>query len=569
MLHLIGFKSTPRPFIVFEGNPERVLAEKGENYDGSKDTVFLSDSSTFWKFKPSRNIKINPNYKTISNFYNTYTINSRGFRGKEFKKIKGKGTFRIIAIGDSITFGLAVAENNTYYRLLEKTLNEKLRPLKIEVISMGIPGYASYQALQLLKKEALSYSPDMVIIYCGGNNEFARGLYTDREYAVKIKSSFLDRLSDKILTLKLLKGFSQKFKDYILNKKENNYKNQNDIKFRVPPLNFVEDLMEMKNALDASNAEVIFVVPPHSAESLNEQPDAEEYTSIVRFLGKYVPIADTDLKFKQQNSASLFTNDKVHPNETGHKIIADSLSEVAVEKIKEFFNTPPEVFKKNHFPQIPPKNLYYNFLKSKTDALLSERLLAIDASRIAKDNYAVDLHNIKIIKTNTGKAIWFNGVDAYIKTPLSLNGLNGFSIMFYINPDKTQTTDIVTVLDNGHDEKQDFTLQSAGLSKNIYTFHCFGKDLMLKLSPDTLSHIAFTIDIKNKYFLAYLNGEKKSCSNLPVSATFGANQLVIGKLAKNNSRYFKGAINEVAVWGKVLNDAEIKAVYNILDLKNN
>ena len=82
-----------------------------------------------WDYK---NNKMKPgNYLTEKGI--SYNINSKGFRGKEFKTIKEKK--RIIAFGGSTTIGIESPDNLTYPAQLEKILNEK--KLDYEVLNMG------------------------------------------------------------------------------------------------------------------------------------------------------------------------------------------------------------------------------------------------------------------------------------------------------------------------------------------------------------------------------------------------------------------------------------------------
>ena len=63
-----------------------------------------------------------------------YTINSKGFRGKEFN-IKKDGV-RIIAFGGSTTIGLESSDEETYPSQLEILLNGKNK-VNYEVLNMG------------------------------------------------------------------------------------------------------------------------------------------------------------------------------------------------------------------------------------------------------------------------------------------------------------------------------------------------------------------------------------------------------------------------------------------------
>ena len=564
VLFLVGFMPKSPPFLLFEGNPERSLAEKWENYDGKKEIVYVIDDVVFWRFKPSNKIDINPHYK-LDKFYSLYTINSHGFRGVEFKEKKQRDTYRIIVLGDSISFGLCVPEEKTYYKLLEKMLHEAFPPLTFEVISVGIPGYTSFQGLQLLKSEILSYSPDMIIINFGGNNEFARGSFTDREYAQMISSSFLEKWSRKARTLGLLKSLSQMLKSTEADRKAGRNTASSRSTLRVPQASFLEDLIEMKMLAEKSDIETIFVVPPHSDTNLRWQPVAEGYTAIVRYLGNHYPVADVDSQFKKRDSDALFTKDYFHPNENGHRIIAETLFKVVSEKIGQFFERPVHVLLAHSFSKEKANEVIEviaGFNRDKRNILFSEALLTMYMMKSVKRGYEIRPYKIRVVDGYLGKAVYFNGNDAFIETSLNLSNLTSFSVGFWIKPDQQKIGDIVTVLDNGHDEKQDCALQLVDATANTYTFHCFGVDSIFRLSTDLWTHILIVVDLKSRYFCVYLNGEKQSDNKLLNACKFGSTPLTFGKLAKMNNRYFKGTLDEIIVWGKALNEEDVR----VLDL---
>lgn len=89
--------------------------------------------------------------------------NSFGFRSPEIKTKKDRGVVRIAAIGDSITFGDEVSEDQTYSRNLERMLNEKVKQFRFEVINCGAPGNSPFQEYYDLQR-TLIFEPDIVII---------------------------------------------------------------------------------------------------------------------------------------------------------------------------------------------------------------------------------------------------------------------------------------------------------------------------------------------------------------------------------------------------------------------
>jgi hypothetical protein len=76
-------------------------------------------------------------------------INSHGLRDEEFSLAKPADRFRILALGDSFTYGHGVRSEETYVKQLEAMLNHKLgnRGIRYEVLNAGVPGYKSWSVI--------------------------------------------------------------------------------------------------------------------------------------------------------------------------------------------------------------------------------------------------------------------------------------------------------------------------------------------------------------------------------------------------------------------------------------
>jgi hypothetical protein len=103
-------------------------------------------------------------------FESQIRINTLGFRGKEVPFEKGNA-YRIIAIGESTTFGCTLRENDeTWPCLLEQMIAERLKPARpVQVINAGVPSYNLEHNLRRFAKEILPLQPDMIISYHGYN----------------------------------------------------------------------------------------------------------------------------------------------------------------------------------------------------------------------------------------------------------------------------------------------------------------------------------------------------------------------------------------------------------------
>lgn len=100
---------------------------------------------------------------------NLISINRDGFIGNELQP-DGPDLFRILALGDSCTFGDG-DRFTTYPAVLEKQLQAGLgHRSRYEIVNGGVEGLNSEMALRRLRTKGPSLSPDIVTIYIGWND---------------------------------------------------------------------------------------------------------------------------------------------------------------------------------------------------------------------------------------------------------------------------------------------------------------------------------------------------------------------------------------------------------------
>lgn len=106
---------------------------------------------------------------------------------------------RILAIGDSTTFGLGVNNEDTWPAQLEKILNERAGAERFEVLNAGMSGYSAFQGLRYLDKHGLQFRPALVAA-CFGHNDFATwNSKTDVERAVE-QAAVIEEATEKSLS---------------------------------------------------------------------------------------------------------------------------------------------------------------------------------------------------------------------------------------------------------------------------------------------------------------------------------------------------------------------------------
>jgi hypothetical protein len=94
-------------------------------------------------------------------------LNAHGYRGRELRPRRPAGSRRVLVIGDSIAFGLGVADDETFAHLLDARTNG------FEVANLGVMGYGPEQELLVLLNEGLPQLPDVVVLAVCLGNDFA------------------------------------------------------------------------------------------------------------------------------------------------------------------------------------------------------------------------------------------------------------------------------------------------------------------------------------------------------------------------------------------------------------
>ncbi|MBI4035021.1 MAG: hypothetical protein HY381_01330 [Candidatus Chisholmbacteria bacterium] len=97
-----------------------------------------------------------------SEFTTEVKISKQGLRNREVVIPKPAGVYRILALGDSFTFGWGVDEGKTWPRLVEAGLRE--RGLPVEVINAGVPGIGPFRERLICQAYADQFGVDAFII---------------------------------------------------------------------------------------------------------------------------------------------------------------------------------------------------------------------------------------------------------------------------------------------------------------------------------------------------------------------------------------------------------------------
>lgn len=126
---------------------------------------------------PTRGWALTPNLRDVEASGARVGSNARGARGVQEHAIpKPPGTTRVLVFGDSFAFGEEVGDDQTFAAGVARRLPG------VEVVNLGVHGYAHDQMLLGLRESAPAYAPDVVVLaYAPWDDE--RNLLSFRDYA--------------------------------------------------------------------------------------------------------------------------------------------------------------------------------------------------------------------------------------------------------------------------------------------------------------------------------------------------------------------------------------------------
>ncbi len=139
--------------------------------------IFAFDGPICHRLKPNMNgVQLSGEYRVNLN------ISAQGFRDRFYPLTKPAGTFRVLALGDSHTFGWGVELADTYTKVLERALNRRSTGPIYEVINGGTVEYGTGHQMQLLTHYGYALDPDLVLVMMNPLHDIR---LNNREFSVR------------------------------------------------------------------------------------------------------------------------------------------------------------------------------------------------------------------------------------------------------------------------------------------------------------------------------------------------------------------------------------------------
>lgn len=252
-------------------------------------------------------------------------INSFGMRDQHYKLSASKGVRRIAAIGDSVTFGLGVALENTYSKKLELALNqEALTGESFQVMNFGVSGYSTDSELELFKIKARLFKPDVVVVGYVMNDPIHTSLLAMGAVAAMKNNSDFGKLAKKSQLLAWMKM------NWIKARRGLNVISNYEPFYAIEGerwASVVESMKSFKRLSEEDDFQLVVVVFPMLYDFQN-YPFERHHLQVLRLLNEldidYIDLLTPYSEFEAEEFRIL-ESDAWHPNELGHEIAADKL----------------------------------------------------------------------------------------------------------------------------------------------------------------------------------------------------------------------------------------------------
>lgn len=269
------------------------------------------------------------------------TIGEAGCRGPALAS--GSGRLRLLALGDSSTYGYGVREAEAWPRLLEAEL--RTRGLQVDVLNGGTIGYTVVQGRVRFAELAPLAEPVLVVLAFGAFNEHlaAPGGIDDRT-RVDLwdrRDRWSDRLRRESAVVQFfaeLAGGGLRTPDPALQQRRDLWGEPDYSGMRRVSLDqFTAELTGLCGDVRAAGAEPLLVAMPRRQDLEARKAVMEHYSQAVHGVAAASSVALVDVRtdFRSQSAEEVFLpKDWVHPSSAGHARIASLLAPTVAQLLR-------------------------------------------------------------------------------------------------------------------------------------------------------------------------------------------------------------------------------------------
>ncbi len=251
-----------------------------------------------------------------------YRTNAHGLRDRD-RPGKRPGAKRVLVMGDSYTWGYAVAEEEAYPQTAERLLKERGHH-DIDVVNGGVPDYNSRQERQLLERLLRVYEPDAVVLsYVMNDAEPSTALPTPPDETYRHANSwFLAELAEVANRHLFKRRVLETNKDTVSTIYLDGFA-EGSPKWRDSK----QAIREMRDLTAASGIPFVVFILPDFTQDFGDGYGLRPIHAAVANWGREldVPVFDLLTAFRGEDHQSLLVPWDGHPNAEAHRRMAELL----------------------------------------------------------------------------------------------------------------------------------------------------------------------------------------------------------------------------------------------------
>ena len=266
-------------------------------------------------------------------------INRLGLRGPEVEVPKPDGVRRLVSVGDSSVFGDGVGDDQVFGVVATAALGPA-----VEHVNAAVPGYSTWQSLNLLRLRVLALEPDLLVV---------ANLWSDNNFDAFVDRDLLTAYAaweeGPVAKTRRLLARSALFRvaDWRL-RVSRRAAAVREVGFmlgtghklgprRVAIQDYADNLDTLCTLAAGAGAEVVFMVLANREDMSTAPPDRdltgppaawEPYRQVMRDTARRrgAPLIEVPALFRASGlpADALFV-DQMHPSAVGHKLIAREL----------------------------------------------------------------------------------------------------------------------------------------------------------------------------------------------------------------------------------------------------
>src|SRR5262249_44290892 len=253
----------------------------------------------------------------------TVSTNREGLRGPEIPS--RKAGIRILALGDSTTFGLGVADEQTWPAVLQARLGERLgRPAG--GVNAGVPGYTPYQGMRYLEERGLALDPDLVVATFGFNDADSWSSRSDYQMAWLLS---FRRWEQPLLYSRLYSGAK------LLVGRNEPPLYWRPKRPRLSPEEFTETMSRIQQLCASRRIPLVLVIWPYAGQKVTGDRRLINYQPLIQSFAvrQVLPVVNLVEEFARV-PGTLFL-DHVHANAGGNRAAAEAMMPICEEQIRK------------------------------------------------------------------------------------------------------------------------------------------------------------------------------------------------------------------------------------------